>query len=206
MKTGVYKILIILFLFSFTLLGQNEVKDKIYLAVAEDGIPVSFMKPVYITAKAPTAAERRAYRRRLRAYYKLRKKVRKLYPMAKKVAKIINEVNRDLEGVTDPRERKKYLKRLEKDLFEKYEDDIRNLTVYEGKILIKLINRETGSTAYALIEEYKNTRSAVFWQFIAKLFGSDLKLKYDPQKERAIEMIVQQIESGEDSDWVTIAY
>ncbi len=194
------------FIFIGVVFSQQEVEGKKYLAVSSDGIPISFQEPVDILEKAPTAKERRQYRRRLRAYYRLRKKVRKVYPLAKAVAQVINEVNRDLEGVTDKRQRKKYLKRLEKDLFAKYEDQIMDLTVYEGKILIKLINRETHSTAYGLIEEYKSTRSAMFWQFIAKIFGSDLKMKYDPEKERAIEMIVQQIENREDGDWVTEGY
>ncbi len=181
-------------------------QGPIYLAVGSDGIPICFLDPVLITAKAPSKAEARRYRRRLRSYYRLRRAVRKVYPLAKACAKIINEINAQLANVHNPIERKRYLKRLEKELFERYEDEIRNLTVYEGKILIKLINRETGSTAYQLIEEYKNTRSAMFWQFIAKLFGSDLKMRYDPNKERAIEMILQQIETGKDSDWILIPY
>jgi len=202
---GYVRVVWMWFFLGTTSFAQTPVEGKKYLAVAKDGIPVAFLEPVIITAKSPLPSRLRRYQRQWNNYLELRRKVRKVYPLAKECARIINQVNHDLQGITNKEERKKYLKRLEKELFEKYEDTIWDLTISEGKILVKLINRETGSTAYELIEEYKSTASARFWQLIAKVFGGDLKLRYDPEKERAIEMIVQQIENGEDSDWIEVA-
>ena len=99
--------------------------------------------------------------------------------------------------VTKERERKEYIKKVEKDLFAEFEGEIRNMTVSEGRILIKLIDRETGKSSYEIIKEFKGGFNAFFWQTVARLFGHDLKSAYDAENEdKMIEYIVMQIDTG----------
>lgn len=89
------------------------------------------------------------------------------------------------------------MKQVERDLKEEFEDELKNLTVTQGRILIKLINRETGVTSYDLIKEFKGGFSAFLWQGVAKLFGSNLKDDFDPTEDAMIDYIVRKIERGE---------
>ncbi len=170
---------------------------------AKDGVPVVHVNTVYIVDKASKKALKQQQKRKTE-YNRLRRNVEIVYPLAKKCAIVINEVNAKLAETQTERERDKYLDRLEKELFERYQGEITQLTVTQGKILIKLIHRETGSRAYDLIEEYKNKRSAGVWQLVAKVFGTDLKLEYDKEKEVHIEAIVRELEAGRLHDFKVI--
>lgn len=126
---------------------------------------------------------------------RLRNAVYVTYPYAKAAGKVMNEVNAMLVNVTDKDERKRIIKSREKDLKREFADKLTNLSVYQGKVLMKLIYRETGNNCYNLIHEYKGGFTAGFWQTIAVLFGSNLKQNYDPvDKDRPIEVIVQDVE------------
>jgi hypothetical protein len=135
--------------------------------------------------------------RQLRQYTLLESKVKKVYPMAKVAAIKLAEYNRVYSSFKTERERKKYVKGVEKELFAEFEDEIRQMKVSDGRILIKLLDRETGTSSYEIIKEFKGGFSAFFWQSVAKLFGHDLKAQYDPAKEDIwIECIIQQIDLG----------
>jgi len=126
---------------------------------------------------------------------RLRNAVYVTYPYAKAAGKVMNQVNAELANVTDKDERKRIIKLHEKDLKREFADKLTNLSVYQGKVLMKLIYRETGNNCYNLIHEYKGGFTAGFWQTIAILFGSNLKQNYDPvEKDHAIELIVQDVE------------
>lgn len=126
---------------------------------------------------------------------RLRNAVYVTYPYAKAAGKIMNEVNAMLVNVTDKAERKKIIKSREKELKREFADKLTNLSVYQGKVLMKLIYRETGNNCYNLIHEYKGGFTAGFWQTIAVVFGSNLKQNYDPaNKDKPIEVIVQDVE------------
>ncbi len=126
---------------------------------------------------------------------RLRNAVYVTYPYAKAAGKVMNEVNAQLVNITDKDERKRIIKSREKDLKREFADKLTNLSVYQGKVLMKLIYRETGNNCYNLIHEYKGGFTAGFWQTIAVLFGSNLKQNYDPaDKDRPIEIIVQDVE------------
>jgi len=132
-----------------------------------------------------------------RQFSALEKKVRKVYPMAKVAAIKVAEYNRIYLSFTKERERKEYVNKIEKDLFAEFEDEIRHMTVSEGRILIKLIDRETGKSSFEIIKEFKGGFNAFFWQTIARLFGHDLKSAYDAENEdKMIEYIVMQIDMG----------
>lgn len=130
-------------------------------------------------------------------YQRLVYNLKKVYPYALLVRGRLAAVNVELEKLPDDKDRKKYLRQVEKDVFGEYEDDVREMTITQGRLLIKLIDRETLNTSYDLIREYKGNFSAAFWQGIARIFGTNLKEEYDPYGEDAIiEIILQEIEAG----------
>ena len=161
------------------------------------GTPEFYIPTVRIEDEFSSEADRAEYYEKLKNYERLKQYVKKVYPLAKACSGVINDVNRNLENTQDPKQRKKYMKRLEKELFQKYEKQLRSLTITQGKILIKLINRECGASAFNLIEEYKSSGAAVAWQLVAKIFGADLKDQYDRNKEQVIETIIREIERGD---------
>lgn len=136
-------------------------------------------------------------RRQFRQYTSLELKVKKVYPIAKLAAKKIGEYNKVYLSFKKERERKEYVKNIEKELFAEYEKEIRSMTVSQGRILIKLIDRETGRSSFEIIKEFKGGFNAFFWQSIARIFGHNLKSEYDAANEdRMIEYIVWQIDQG----------
>lgn len=163
--------------------------------VAEDGIPVFTTRTVVIRDKM-TAEQRAARMDRLKKLSRFRRKVLKVYPIARQVATLVNQINEDTQNMRH-REREKHLRELEKALKGKNEQTIRRLTRSEGRILLKLIYRETDNTTYALIKEYKSSAAAGFFFVLGKLFKMNLKQDYDPHKEIAIETVVREIERGE---------
>jgi hypothetical protein len=123
--------------------------------------------------------------------------LKKVYPYALVVRSQLGDINLKLQELPDDRERRKYLRQTENSLFGEYEDDIRDMTISQGRLLIKLIDRETMNTSYELIRQYRGSLSAAFWQGIARIFGTNLKEEYDPYGEDIIiEIIVTEIESG----------
>jgi hypothetical protein len=125
---------------------------------------------------------------------RLRNAVYVTYPYAKKASYIINDVNRQLMVIKDPLARKKYLSSREKELKKEFTAPLTALSVYQGKVLMKLINRETSNSCYSIIKEYRGGFSARFWQTIAWVFGSSLKQDYDPKGEDAdMELIVLEV-------------
>ncbi len=137
------------------------------------------------------------YLKNLQAYYRLRYNVIKVYPYARLAAIKVNEMNRRMALMNSDRERRRYRKQVEEQVRKDFEEQIKHLSINQGKVLIKLIDRETGSTSYELIKSLKGSFNAFFAQGLARLFGHDLKSEYDPQGEdKTIESIVVQIESG----------
>ena len=130
-------------------------------------------------------------------YRRLVYNVQKVYPYCIVVRESLAAVNDTLMAIPGDRERKKYLKDYEKQVFKEYEDDMRSMTITQGRILIKLIDRETSNSSFELIKEYRGSVSAVFWQGIARIFGTNLKEKYDPNgSDYLIERVIQEIEAG----------
>jgi hypothetical protein len=132
-----------------------------------------------------------------RRYERLVYNVKRVYPYAMLVRLRLYQVNQELMDYSTEKERKDYLKKVEKDVFKQYEGDIRELTITQGRILIKLIDRETQNTSYTLIKDYRGKFAAAFWQGIARIFGTNLKERYDPLGEDAlIEAIILEIDAG----------
>ena len=136
-------------------------------------------------------------RKALHQYTILEMRVMKVYPIAKVAALKLKEYNSAYIKFKSERERKDYIKKIEKDLYVEFENEIRSMSINQGRILIKLIDRETGKSGYEIIKEFKGGFSAFFWQGIARLFGHNLKSEYDAANEdRMIEYIIWQIDHG----------
>ena len=133
----------------------------------------------------------------LRDYQKLRYNVLKVYPYAKKASTELNQIEKDIENARNNRQKKKRIKAREKVLKYELKDELKKLTRTQGRILIKLVDRETGETTYELIKELRGSVKAFFWQKAARLIGSNLKSEYEPEGEDVvIESIVRAIENG----------
>ncbi len=132
-----------------------------------------------------------------RKYRRLVYNVKRVYPYAIIVRKEMIRVDGLLASMRTDKERREFLRTYEKDLFKQYEDDLSKLSITQAKILIKLIDRETQDTSYDLITEYRGKFSASFWQGIARIFGTNLKSRYDPLgDDYLIEQIIMEIEAG----------
>ncbi len=124
-------------------------------------------------------------------------KVKKVYPLALEARILLDKYEPHYYALESKRERKKLMKTLEKELLDKHKEELKKWSISDGKILLKLINRETNRSAYSLIENFRGEFSAVFWQGIARLFKNNLKDGYDPDNEdRLLEEVVRKIESG----------
>ncbi|MGN1233247.1 MAG: DUF4294 domain-containing protein [Candidatus Cryptobacteroides sp.] len=137
--------------------------------------------------------------REWRRYYRLVWNFSKTYPYALVARKLVEKTDTDLEeNDFNRRKREKYINSVQKELFTAFEEPLRGMTVSQGQLLMKLIDREVGKSSFFIIKDYKNGIAAGFWQGIAKLFGSDLKKHYDPLGEdKAVEELVQKWDSGE---------
>ena len=126
---------------------------------------------------------------------RLRNAIYVTYPYAKRAGGIMNDLNFHLVNVVDKGARKKIIQSKEKDLKKEFTDPLTNLSVYQGKVLMKLIKRETGNNCYEIIKEYKGSITARFYQTIAFFFGSNLKQPYDKTGEDLeMEKIVIEVE------------
>ena len=169
--------------------GQHDTLWVPYIVYEGDTMTYKIMDQVNVFGKMTD--EQRAY---LKKWTRLRNAVYVTYPYAKKASYIINDVVRNLDKIQDAQARKKYLSTREKELKKEFTEPLTALSVYQGKILMKLINRETRNTCYDLIKEYRGGFTARFWQTVAWVFGSSLKQDYDPKGPDAeMESIVLEV-------------
>ncbi len=175
--------------------SQDTTKTVHSTQVVEgDTIALVDIKPVVIFPPAPvqTQSKRAAAR-----YDKLVYNVKKVYPYAKLAGKQLAMYKAVLDTIPTEKERKIYMKKAEKDLESKFGDELKDLTFSQGKILIKLVYRETGNSTFDIVKELRGKFTAFIWQTMARLFGYDLKSDYDPGgSDQAIEQIVLMIEAG----------
>ena len=130
-------------------------------------------------------------------YWKLVWRVKKVYPYAKEAARLYTKYQKEVPPDAKRRQRREYVKKAEDELMALYGPKLKQMSITDGRILIKLIDRETNATSYDLITNVKGGVPAVFWQGVARIFGNNLKSKYDPYGEdRQIEMIIHFIEMG----------
>lgn len=129
---------------------------------------------------------------------KLKRDVKRVYPYAILAAAKLKEYNRQMEKMPLESQRKAYMKKAEEQLRTEFEGELKKLTMSQGRILIKLIDRETGNTSYELVKDLRGSFQAFMWQSLARLFGSNLKSEYDAAgDDKMIEDIILLIEAGE---------
>ena len=157
-----------------------------------DTISSITLKPVYIVDYKKFPSKRAKIR-----YTRLVRYVKKVYPYAKLAGVKLQEYDSVLRAAPTDHERRKIMKQVEKEFRSEYEGRLRKLTTGQGKILVKLLYRETNNSAYQLLKDLRGGFSATLWQGVGRLFGYNLKIGYEPNgRDRQIEMIVRMIERG----------
>jgi hypothetical protein len=196
--------ILFLMLFEARVAGQNDtikqrndtLQGRSYLLqrVNRNGVTLPEVEIKEVTVYAhPDFPKKSDFRKYERLVYNLKR----VYPYALLVRTRLSQVNAEMTNYKTDKERREYLKKVEKDVFAEYEGDIRDMTITQGRLLIKLIDRETQNTSYVLIKDYRGKFAAAFWQGIARLFGTNLKEEYDPNGEDSlIESIIIEIEAG----------
>jgi len=192
MKKGSFLIVLFLTVPRFAS-SQDTIKPVTSTQVIQgDTVAAIDVKPVVIFPPIKHETKRDAIR-----YDRLVYNVKKVYPYAKLARQKLTEFTKILDTIHLEPERKKFMKVAEKQLEDQFGDQIRDLTYSQGKILIKLIYRETGNSSYDIVRELRGKFRAFIWQALAVIFGYNLKTTYDPAGEdQLIERIVLMIEAG----------
>ena len=152
-----------------------------------DTIPLVHILPIRKYARKPD----------MRRYARMIRIVKKVYPLAKQARMEMEQMERELLAVKDKKAQEKLSRELQKRLIKQYTPVILKMTISEGKILLKLIDRETEYTAFQIIKEFRGGFVAGFWQMFAKMFGNNLKLEYEPEnRDKTLEQIVTYYEMG----------
>lgn len=163
---------------------------SVWYVRAQDTLVMATHAPIEITAKVKNRHKKSQYDR-------LQAKVIKVYPYAKAAGDVMRMYEQVCVNITDEKEQRRLLDLAEDEMKRQFESDLKNLTVSEGVILIKLIDRQTGNTSFKLVQELKGKFSAFMWQSVARIFGHDLKSQYDPEGEDVwIENTCAMIENG----------
>lgn len=165
-----------------------------YIVEGKDTIFIDEIRASKVYSRLP-----RQKGREWRKYYRLVHNFSKAYPYALVARKLVQEADSTIAADKLKRvKREQYVNKVQKELFDVFESQMRSMTVSQGALLMKLIDREVGKSSYAIIKDYKNGMAASFWQGIAKIFGTDLKKPYDPEGEDALtEELVKIWEDGD---------
>ncbi|MBS1589305.1 MAG: DUF4294 domain-containing protein [Bacteroidetes bacterium] len=185
---------ILLLWFNAASAQQKTATDTILLGAVIEGrdtIPMVFMDDVDVIDKLP-----KRWVRRQTEYNRLRYNIYKTYPYAVIAAGVLKDVYAYMEHIPDEKAKKQYMKSVEKDLKAKFKGELENMTISQGQVLVKLINRQTGRNCYSIIKEVKGGFNAVIYQSVALLFNNNLKKAYDPTgDDKDMEQIVRELEA-----------
>ena len=158
----------------------------------KDTVAIVNLREVYVFPKVKFRN-----RREEQKYWKLVRDVKRTLPYAKMVYETLIETYEYIETLPDEKSKQAHLKRMEKELFAEYKPQLKKLTFSQGKLLIKLIDRECNQSSYQLVKAFLGSFRAGFWNFFAGMFGASLKAEYDPKGEDAMtERIVVLVENG----------
>ena len=122
-------------------------------------------------------------------YYRTKKRIKKVYPIALFAKNKLDEIRSSLDTIPKNRKKRKFRRELGKWVKNEYEPIFRKMSIKEGRILIKLVYRETNYTTYELVKDYRGRFSAFFWQRVIKAYDNDLKMKYNPTSNSEDELI-----------------
>lgn len=162
------------------------------VVAAKDTIPVIYLTdvPVFGYKSSRNSTEARQWERLVR-------NVKKAYPYAKLAGIKFNEYNQKIAGIKSEKVQKEMMKQAEDEIEAQFGNELKDLTISQGKILLKLIDRQTNNCSYDIVVDFRGHFRAFFYQSFARLFGYNLKVKYDPLGADAdVERIVLMIENG----------
>ena len=196
-NTEAMKKLFYIWIFSWLAALTVEAQEPVFppypvrLIMDNDSLPHIDLPQIDIYAKA------RFKSKQAEQYWRLVVRVKKVYPYAKEAARLYTKYQNDVPPDAKRRDRRAYVKKAEDELMALYGPKLKQMSITDGRILIKLIDRETNATSYDLIDNVKGGVPAMFWQGVARIFGNNLKSQYDPHGEdRQIEQIIHFIEMG----------
>jgi hypothetical protein len=152
-----------------------------------DSIAVIHISPIRKYARKPD----------MRRYARLVRAVKRVYPIAEEAKVLMATMESELLALPNKKQQKLYIKGIEKRLIREYTPVLKKMTIYDGRVLLKLIDRQIDDTAYEIIKEFRGGFEAGLWQALAKMFGNNLKTDYDPDKDDILlEQIVRLYEKG----------
>ena len=169
---------------SLVVLGQDKVIVADFEIINDDTIFISHISEVKILEFKNIMEKNQ--------YLILKRRILKVYPYAVLAKEKLNSIQLGLDTIPKRRHKKRYTKEVAKWVKEEYTERLKNLTMTEGKILVKLIYRETKTTSYEIVKSYRGRFNAFFWQTMAKLWDNNLKTEYDPVNIRE-DMLIEHI-------------
>lgn len=179
--------------YSQTIIGKGIYDTLLTAAVIYNGDTIeakTLENIVFISRLTEEQLKQRA------KYNRLRNAVYVTYPYARRAGIVMNDINVKLANIKEKDKRKKYINSRENELKKEFTKPLMDLSVYQGKVLMKLINRETNNNCYEIIKEYKGGLTARFYQTIAFFFNSSLKQPYNPKEgdDATIEKFVKEVQ------------
>lgn len=152
-----------------------------------DSVAVFHITPVRKYARKPD----------MRRYARLVRAVKRVYPIAEEARVLMRTMESELLALPNKKQQKMYIKGIEKRLVREYTPVLKKMTIYDGSVLLKLIDRQVDDTAFDIIKEFRGGFEAGLWQALAKIFGNNLKTDYDPDNDdMLLEQIVNLYEKG----------
>jgi len=190
------RLFILLFCLILTFWAESQVRDSgnyvMGTIVGSDTIIQVRVKEIWVFPERKFTSKRQQQN-----YSRYVARVKKVYPVAVEARMLLEKYEPQYYALNSQRERRKLMKNLEQELLDKHKEELKKWSITDGRILLKLINRETNRTAYSIIKDFRGDVSAMFWQGIARLFKNNLKDGYSPEEEdKLLEEIVRKIESG----------
>lgn len=164
-----------------------------YALIDSDTVKVFQMRPFYVFPPMKKFKNKKEEKH----YWKTVRDVKKTLPYAKLIYDILVETFQYMETLPDDESRQKHLERMEKEIFKQYKPILKKFTFSQGKMLIKLVNRECNQSSYEIIRAFLGSFRAGFWQAFGQLFGATLKEEWDPEgKDKDIERVCVLVEQG----------
>lgn len=195
-------LIIFLMLCAVAVCGGNSVKAQgqgvntiLSYATVRDGdtIPLVHLKPVTIVTKWALLSDKE-----IKKNQKLIRNVKKTLPYAKEARRRLQELDKELASLP-PKKRSDYVKKVEQQVLDEFKEDLENLTFSQGKVLLKLLDRETGNTSYTLVADLRGKFRASFYNTFARMFGYNMKERFDPKHNKddnLLERVARSVELG----------
>ena len=186
MKKQIFILILFLPIILFSQKKENFKKDTDFYIIKNDSLTIPLDEIIVLNKRKFNSTKEKKY------YYWYTKKVRKAYPYAKLASEKITALNSELDSIKSKRKRKKHVKKMQKYMEGEFTDELKKMTRTEGRILIKLLNRQTGETLYKIIKEYRSGFKAFWYNSSAQLFKLNLKNEYLPE-DLALDFLVEDI-------------